>query len=511
MQQQHILKLSIFCTGITGITAEYIMATLASWCLGDTVTQWTLVISLMLFAMGIGSRLSRTYEKNLFDTFIHIEFTLALLVSASTTVIYTLFGVTAHLAFFIYLLAFLIGLLVGLELPLATRINAAHENLKTNLSTMLSRDYFGALVGGIFFAFVALPYIGLPRSAAIVGTINCAAALMLGIHSFARLRRRKTFIIFGGIVVAVIITTFTLGDTLVLFSEQRRYRDKIVFSTATRYQKIIITQFQKHHWLYLDGNLQYATIDEHRYHEPLVHPAMLLAPQATAVLLLGGGDGLAAREILRHKKLQKLTVVDIDPHMTDLARHHPLLVNINRAAFHNPKVNIINTDAFTFLHDTLQRYDVIIADFPDPRSTDLARLYSRQFFLSAFRRLHHNGIFITQAGSPLFARRAFLAVLKTIRTLYPALPLHTSIASMGDRGWVLAIKNAQLDTAQLHARLAKLDFTHLPLNFLDHRTLSTMLGGQGKHFYADYDDIHINNLTDLSLYRYYRQGQWELY
>jgi len=511
MQQQHILKLSIFCTGITGITAEYIMATLASWCLGDTVTQWTLTISLMLFAMGIGSQLSRTYEKNLFDTFIYIEFTLALLVSASTIAIYTLFGITAHLAFFIYLLAFLIGLLVGLELPLAARINAEHENLKTNLSTMLSRDYFGALVGGIFFAFVALPHIGLPRSAAIVGTINCAAALMLGIHSFAQLRRRKTFIIFGGVVVAVIITAFTLGDALVLFSEQRRYRDKIVFSTTTRYQKIVITQFQRHHWLYLDGNLQFATIDEHRYHEPLVHPAMLLAPQTTAVLLLGGGDGLAAREILRHKNLQKLTVVDIDPQMTALAHHHPLMVNINRAAFHNPKVNIINTDAFTFLHSTSQRYDVIIADFPDPRSADLARLYSRQFFLSVFRSLHHNGVFITQAGSPLFARRAFLAVLKTIRTLYPALPLHTSIASMGDRGWVLALKNPQLDAAQLHARLASLDFTHLPLHFLDRHTLNTMLGGQGKHFYADYDDIQINNLTDLSLYRYYRQGQWELY
>ena len=511
MQQQHILKLSIFCTGITGITAEYIMATLASWCLGDAVTQWTLVISLMLFAMGIGSRFSRTYEKNLCDTFILIEFTLALLVSLSTIAIYTLFGITAHLAFFIYLLAFLIGLLVGLELPLATRLNANRENLKNNLSAMLSRDYFGALVGGIFFAFLALPHLGLPRSAAIVGTINCAAAILLGIYSFAQLQHRKTFIACSITVVAIIIAAFTFGDRIVLHSEQRRYRDKIVFSATTRYQKIVMTEFQNQQWLYLDGNLQFATIDEHRYHEPLVHPAMLLASKASKVLLLGGGDGLAAREILRHQKLQKLTVVDIDPHMTDFASTHPLLTHINSFAFHDAKVNIINTDAFTFLQKNTQRYDVIIADFPDPRSADLARLYSRQFFLSAFRNLRHNGVFVTQAGSPLFARRAFLAVLKTIRTLYPALPLHTTIASMGDRGWVLALKNKQHNTAQLHAQLAALNFSHLPLRFLDRQTLNTMLGKQSKSFYDDYNDIKINKLTNLSLYRYYQKGQWELY
>lgn len=511
MQQQHILKFSIFCTGITGITAEYIMATLASWCLGDAVTQWALVISLMLFAMGIGSQLSRTYEKNLCDTFILIEFTLALLVSLSTIAVYTLFGLTEHLAFFIYLLAFLIGLLVGLELPLATRLNAQHENLKTNLSTMLSKDYFGALIGGIFFAFLALPHLGLPRSAAIVGSINCLAAIILGLYSFAKLQHRKTFIICASTIVAIIVAAFIFGDTIVLHSEQRRYRDKIVFSQTTRYQKIIITEFKNQHWLYLDGNLQFATLDEHRYHEPLVHPAMLLADKASEVLLLGGGDGLAAREILRHQNLHTLTVVDIDPQITDLARTHPLLLNINTAALLNSKVNIINADAFTFLQKNNQPYDVIIADFPDPRSADLARLYSRQFFLSVFRNLRHNGVFITQAGSPLFARRAFLAVLKTMRTIYPALALHTTIASMGDRGWVLARKNQQRHHAQLQAQVAALNFSHLPLRYLDRKTLNTMLGAQGKNFYADYDDIQVNRLSSLSLYRYYHKGRWELY
>ena len=184
--------------------------------------------------------------------------------------------------------------------------------------------------------------------------------------SFARLRQRKTFVVFGSVVITVIIAAFVFGDALVLFSEQRRYRDKIVFSTTSRYQKIVITEFRNHHWLYLDGHLQFATIDEHRYHEPLVHPAMLLADQASNVLLLGGGDGLAAREILRHKKLQRLTVVDIDAKMTELARTHPLLTHINAVAFHNPKVTIVNTDAFTFLQNATQHYDVIIADFPIP-------------------------------------------------------------------------------------------------------------------------------------------------
>lgn len=509
--QQRVLKFSIFCTGITGIVAEYIMATLASWCLGDAVTQWTLIISLMLFAMGVGSRFSRLCENNLFDIFIRIEFTLAVIVSASVVVIYTLFGVTEHLAFFIYLLALIIGLLVGLELPLATRLNAARENLKTNLSAMLSRDYFGALVGGIFFAFLTLPYLGLPRSAAIVGGINCLAALLLGLSSFAKLQQRKTFLVLGGIVTVLIVASFVFGDRLVLFSEQRQYRDKIVFSTTSRYQKIVITAFREQHWLYLDGNLQFATIDEQRYHEPLVHPAMLLAGNATRVLLLGGGDGLAAREILRHAQVQKLTVVDIDSKITELARTHPLLTSVNHRAFHNPKVVIVNRDAFTFLQQDETLYDVVIADFPDPRSLELARLYSRQFFLNVFHRLRDNGVFVTQAGSPLYARRAFLAVLKTLRGIYPALPLHTAIASMGDRGWVLAIKNKQLDRTQLQTQVAALDLTHLPLRYLDRATLQTLLGQQGKNFYADYEEIRVNSLSNLSLHRYYQSGKWELY
>ena len=506
-----LLKFSIFCTGITGIVAEYIMATLATWCLGDSVTQWTLIISLMLFAMGVGSQLSRFCRKNLFDTFIIVELCLALLVAASVIIIYTLFGLTIHLALFIYLLAFLVGLLVGFELPLATRINAQHEELPTNLSSMLSKDYFGALLGGIFFAFFALPHLGLPSSAALVGGLNGVVALLFVYVCYQQVRWRRTLALLAPVVGGLIIACFIFGDTVVLFSEQNRYQDKIIYRSVSRYQKIVITTFRDHYWLYLDGNQQFSTIDEHRYHEILVHPAMLLSGAPQQVLVLGGGDGLAAREILRHPSLTKLTVVDIDPQITELARTHPLLTRINAQALSHAKVYVQNEDAFTFLQHDTQLYDVIIADFPDPRSATLARLYTRQFFQAAFQRLRQRGVFITQAGSPLYARHAFLAVLKTIASLQPALPLHTYLPTMGDRGWVLAVKDKHLESQQLQARLATLPIESLPLRYLDRAALQHLSGGQGKNFYAGYAEIKINSLSNLSLHRYYRDGDWELY
>ena len=506
------IKVAIFCTGVTGIVAEYIMATLATYCLGDSVKQWTLVISLMLFAMGVGSQMSRSCADKLLDTFIFIEFALALLVSLSVIFIYTLFGTIEHPAFFIYLLAFTIGLLVGLELPLATRINAHYENLRINISSILSKDYLGALGGGIFFAFLALPYLGLTTSATAVGCLNFAVALALGWICRKQIKRGKTFIVSATIVGLAVILAFIFGNDIVLFSEQKRYQDKIVFQTQSRHQSIVLTNFQKDYWLYLNGHQQFSTQDEHRYHESLVHPAMLLSGKAIRVLVLGGGDGLAAREILRHRSVKKLTLVDLDPVMTDLARTHPLLVQINRGAMTDKRVSIVNRDAFSFLHDDASIYDVILADFPDPKTADLARLYSLQFFQAASRRLRTGGVFVTQAGSPIYARHAFQAILKTLRSLHPAVPLHTYLPTMGDWGWVVAMKSP-ISNTKLRAMITSISMTSLAsqLRYLNAETLKYMTLGWGKDFNIGYDAIKINRISNLSLHRYYQDGQWSLY
>lgn len=506
------IKVAIFCTGMTGIVAEYIMATIATYCLGDSVKQWTVVISLMLFAMGVGSQVSRSCADKLLDTFIFIEFSLALLVSLSVIFIYAMFGVIEHPAFFIYLLAFTIGLLVGLELPLATRINAHYENLRINISSVLSKDYLGALGGGIFFAFLALPYLGLTLSATIVGCLNFAVALVLGWVWWKEIKWRKVFAVSASVVGLAIAFAFIFGNDVVLFSEQQRYQDKIVFQTQSRYQNIVLTTFQKDYWLYLNGHQQFSTRDEYRYHESLVHPAMLLSRKAVQVLVLGGGDGLAAREILRHTRVKKMTLVDLDPVMTDLARTHPLLVQINRGALRDKRVSIVNRDAFSFLHDDERIYDVIIADFPDPRTAGLARLYSLQFFQAVSRRLRAGGVFVTQAGSPSYAPRAFQAILKTLRSLHPAVPLHTYLPTMGDWGWVVAMKSP-ISNLELRRMILDISLTSLAtqLRYLDAETLKHMTSGWGKDFNVSYDTVKINRISDLSLHRYYQGGNWSLY
>ena len=508
-QRSLLIKFSIFCTGFTGIVAEYIMATLASYCLGDSVTQWTVVISLMLFAMGVGSQSSMVFRENLLDAFVSIELVLAALVAGSVLLVYSLFAYLEHLAFFIYLLAFIIGLLIGLELPLATRLNADHQQLASNVSSILAKDYLGALFGGILFAFVGLPLLGLASSAVVVGAVNFCVALILGGCCFKELRRGKRFICSAIVVAVVVVGCLLAGDRLILFAEQKRYRDKIVFSEQTRYQKIILTNFRDDYWLYLNGNQQFSTVDEYRYHETLVHPAMLLHGSVQRVLVLGGGDGLAVREVLRHPSVRQVTVVDIDHRMTELAKVHPLLVQINDGALLKPKVIINNVDAFSFVGNDTTNYQVIISDFPDPQNIDLARLYSYEFFQLVLERLDSNGVFITQAGSPTYARLSFQTILKTIRSLsYPAVPLHTYLPTMGDWGWVLAQKTA---TDNLQELLSNLSLAELDLRYLDRDTLQHLFGGWGKGFYSKYNELQINLLLRPSLHRYYRQGRWDLY
>lgn len=506
-----LIKFSIFCTGFTGIVAEYIMATLASYCLGDSVTQWTIIISLMLFAMGIGSQLSLIFREDLLDVFIGIELVLATLVASSVLLVYTLFAYIEHLAFFIYLLAFIIGVLIGLELPLATRLNADHQRLASNVSSILAKDYLGALVGGILFAFVGLPFLGLTASAVVVGTINFGVALILGVCCFSELRRGKLFVLSTVFVSIVVVGCLLAGDRLVLFAEQKRYRDKIVFAERTRYQKIVLTNFRDDYWLYLNGNQQFSTIDERRYHETLVHPAMLLHGSARQVLVLGGGDGLAVREILRHSSIERITVVDIDRRMTELAKVHPLLVQINDQALLDRRVVVNNVDAFSFIARDTGSYQVIISDFPDPQSVDLARLYSYEFFKLVFERLDNNGVFITQAGSPTYARLSFQTILKTVRALsYPAVPLHTYLPTMGDWGWVIAQKTAT-SNQKLQNLLGNLSLEKLDLHYLDQDTLRHLFSGWGKNFYNEYQELQENSLLKPSLHRYYQQGRWDLY
>src|SRR5262249_49060246 len=203
-------------------------------------------------------------------------------------------------------------------------------------------------------------------------------------------------------------------DTLTSLAEEGLYSDEIVYAAQSPYQRIIITKGRAGFNLYLNGHLQFASADEYRYHEALVHPAMTLAGQPRRVLILGGGDGLALREVLKHPSVVAVTLVDIDPEMTRLSEHVPPLAQLNGQAFADPRVTVVNEDAMIWLEEPGPRFDVAIIDFPDPNNFALGKLYTTRFYRLLRGRLQQDGAISVQSTSPLFARRSFWCIVRTL-------------------------------------------------------------------------------------------------
>jgi spermidine synthase len=249
-------------------------------------------------------------------------------------------------------------------------------------------------------------------------------------------------------VAALLLLGAIWSTQLTSFFEQQLYKDEIIYARQTPYQRIIITRWGEDVRLYLDGNLQFSSRDEYRYHEPLVHPAMDLTRSRESVLVLGGGDGLVAREVFKYDDVQQLVLVDIDPAMTDLAQNHPAILPVNEDALSDSRVKIVNEDAYTYLADTDGLFGVIIIDLPDPNNESLGKLYSREFYKLVKRHLAKGGVVVTQATSPYFARETYWSIAHTMRDVGLNIhPYHVYIPSFGDWGFVLAAEH-QLDMAK---------------------------------------------------------------
>ncbi len=507
----YILKAAIFATGCAGIIAEFVLSTLATYLSGNAVFQWTIVMSLMLFAMGTGSRISRFFHENLLDAFIITEFALSVLCAGSAVAVYSIAGYTEYTQMLIYCLAFVIGNLIGFEIPLVTRINESYEELRINISGILEKDYYGSLLGGLFFAFAALPYMGLTCTPIVLGMVNFFVAALVLMRFFSLVEKKRLLLTLFSFALLVLISLSFLAKPIILYGEQHKYRDKIIYSLQTAYQKIVMTQWRDFHWLYINGQQQFSTFDEEKYHEPLVHPAMKLSPCPESVLIVGGGDGLALREVLKHKKVESVTLVDMDPGMTDLARTHPVLTVINSGSMNHPKVRIINRDAVKFLQEDQHLYGVIIADLPDPDTPDLMHVYSLEFYSMVRHHLIKGGVFVTQATSPYFSRKAFLCLIRTMEAAgFSVLPLHNQIPTMGEWGWALGIKTADAAGRDIKSLLMKTDYSDIETRFITRDAVISM-SHFGKGILEAEKEIQINSQISPVLYHYYREGTWGIY
>ena len=177
------------------------------------------------------------------------------------------------------------------------------------------------------------------------------------------------------------------------------------------------------------------------YHEALVHPVMLYGKEPENILLLGGGDGLATREILRHASVKQIDLVDLDPEMTWLGTEYAPLVRLNQDALANDKVTIHNMDAFLYVRDTDKIYDRVIIDFPDPHNEALSKLYSSEFYAMLSRVVAEDGVIISQSSSPFFAHRAYWTIGRTMDVIFQDREsFHITVPSFGQWGFHIAHK-----------------------------------------------------------------------
>lgn len=464
------LLASVFVVAACGLVYELAAGALASYLLGDSVLQFSTIIGSYLFAMGIGSWLSRFFERQLPAHFLRIELMVALVGGALPALLFLANAyVPGAFRFLLYALVLLVGTLVGLEIPLVMRILRRNVALKELVSQVLTFDYLGALAVSLAFPLVLVPHLGLIRTGLLFGLMNAAVALWALWLFRAELRHLRSHAVACFAVLCALAAGFVGANQITTLAEDHFYQDRVVFTATTPYQRIVVTNGRGGHRLFLNGNLQFAERDEYRYHEALVHPVMSAHGAPKKVAVLGGGDGMAVREILKYPSVESVTLVELDPAMTDLFSQQPALKRLNGEALLSPKVKVVNADAFQWLDKSADMFDIIVVDFPDPTNFSIGKLYTNSFYALLDRHLSASGYAVIQTTSPLVARRSFWTVVATLEAVgLKTAPYHANVPSFGEWGFVVASRRPFSPTTQtgaLPAGLRFLDAQTLPLLF----------------------------------------------
>ncbi|MFN3305352.1 MAG: polyamine aminopropyltransferase, partial [Roseateles sp.] len=421
---------------------------LASYLLGDSVLQFSTVIGVYLFAMGLGSWLSRFVERQLVGVFLQVELLVGViggLMPAALFAVHSLLppGAATPFRVLLYGLVLLVGTLVGLEIPLVMRILKRHFSarygLKDLVSQVLTFDYLGALLVALAFPLLLVPHLGLVRTGVVFGLLNVAVAIWALWLFRAEVRARAAMTAACALSAGLLLAALLGAERLTTWAEDRFYGESIVFKQSSPYQRIVVTDGRAGTRLFLNGNLQFHSKDEYRYHEALVQPAMAAHGAPKRVLVLGGGDGMAVREVLKYTSVEQVTLVELDPLMTTLFRDTPKLAALNGQALSSPKLRIINADAFGWLEQQTETFDVIVIDFPDPSNFAIGKLYTASFYEFVDQHLSAGGYAVVQTTSPLIARRSFWTVVTTIESVgLTATPYHAHVPSFGEWGFILA-------------------------------------------------------------------------
>lgn len=500
MNRPYILFLNVLIIATCGLIYELLAGTLASYVLGDSVTQFSLVIGLYLSALGVGSWLSRYIERDLARKFVEIELGVAILGGFSAPALFLSFAQLRYFQASLFTLVFAIGILVGLEIPLLMRILQDKLEFKELVSRVLAFDYLGSLFASVLFPIILVPKLGLVRTSLLFGLLNALVGVWASYLLQPLIERGVTGLrLRAGFVIVCLLLAFIKADTLTTLAEDQLYADDIIYSRTTPYQRIVVTRSRSGFNLFLNGHLQFSSVDEYRYHEALVHPAMTAHGAPSRVLVLGGGDGLALREILKYPSVKEVVLVDLDPEMTSLSKHLKILSELNAHAYSDPRVRVVNRDAMVWLEEDTGLFDVAIVDFPDPNSFSLGKLYTTRFYRLLKRRLTPEAAISIQSTSPLFARTSYWCIVRTLEAAgFSVHPYQTAVPSFGVWGFVLARLKPFSPPASVPFQLRYLnDQTMASLFVLSHDMQSV--------------DVEVNRLDNQVLVRYYEADwhRWE--
>lgn len=493
-----LLFLTVLVIAACGLVYELVAGALASYVLGDSITQFSTVIGAYLSALGLGAWLSRYIDdKDLTRRFVEVELAVALIGGGSAPLLFLAFARLGWFRLLLYLMVGLIGALVGLEVPLLLRILRQRLEFKELVARVLSVDYLGALVGSLLFPILLVPRLGLVRTSLCFGVLNGLVALWTTFLFGDELPRTLLLRARCLVVLALLALALAFAPRITSLAEDGMYADEIFYARQSAYQRIVMTRGRAGFQLFLDGNLQFASADEYRYHEALVHPAFAVTQAHSDVLVLGGGDGLAVREILKHPDVQRVTLVDLDPAMTSLAHEVEPVRDLNGDSLRDPRVTVVNADAMAWLADAPSErlFDLVIADFPDPNNFSLGKLYTTRFYALLRKHLKNGGALSVQSTSPLFARKSFWCIAQTIeKSGFAVRPYHAFVPSFGEWGFVLAKTGPFALPSTTLPGLRFLSDAMLPVLF----TLSPDMSRV---------DSEVNRLDNQVLVQYY-EGEW---
>lgn len=497
---QWLLLAAVFTIATCGLIYELVAGTLASYLLGDSVTQFSTIIGAYLFAMGIGSFLSRYFQSGLLQWFIRIELLVGLIGGFSSALLFIVFPLASSFRIILYSLVGITGILVGLEIPILMRILKDKVEFKELVSRVFTFDYIGALLASLIFPLLLVPHLGLIRTSLFFGILNIAVGWYLAYYFSKEIKQAVTLKAVAIFLLLAEMVAFVFSENIMAYSETMTYNDQVVYATSSPYQRIVITRNKRELRLFLNGNLQFSTADEYRYHEALVHPAMSSVDNPKNILVLGGGDGLAVREILKYPSVKKIVLVDLDREITKLFSTQEILKNINHSSLSDPKVSIFNEDAFIWLRKNNQLFDAIVVDFPDPSSFSIGKLYTTVFYQLLKRAIQPDGVVVIQSTSPYVAPKSFWCIDTTLQSAgFYTKPYHNIVPSFGEWGYIAASITEKKNW-----------FMSFPssLKFLNQETLKQMF-----IFPEDmkaHQSLEINKLNNQALVNYF-EDEWGKY